>query len=110
MKDKLLQNTPPITDRHALRLLQTVNSRLDTHAPMPLFSNHQIELLENDRLKNQLLSLMRRTNPGGRDSVVPGAGDSSHSDLAKANAGGSGEGPRARAYYDREMVKALKFF
>lgn len=56
-------------------------------ATLPLFSNHQIELPENDRLKNQLLSLMRRTNPGGRDSVVPGQGDSSHSDLANAVAG-----------------------
>ncbi|MCJ7483172.1 MAG: hypothetical protein MUO31_09430 [Thermodesulfovibrionales bacterium] len=27
---------------------------------------------------------MRRTNPGGRDSVVPSAGDNSHADLANA--------------------------
>jgi len=27
---------------------------------------------------------MRRTNPGGRDSVVPGQGDGSHADLANA--------------------------
>lgn len=57
-------------------------------ASLPMFSNHQIELPDNDRLKNQLLSLMRRTNPGGRDSVVPGlGGDGSHSDLANAVAG-----------------------
>jgi len=48
-------------------------------------SNRQIELPENDRLKNQLLSIMRRTNPGGWDSVVPGlGGDGSHADLANA--------------------------
>ena len=35
-------------------------------------------------MKNQLLSLMRRTNPGGRDSVVPGSDDGSHADLANA--------------------------
>jgi hypothetical protein len=34
-------------------------------------SNRQIELPENDRLKNQLLSFMRRTNPGGRDPLQP---------------------------------------
>lgn len=57
-------------------------------AALPLFSNHQIELPDNDRLKNQLLSLMRRTNPGGRDSVVPGlGGDGSHSDIANSVAG-----------------------
>ncbi len=80
-------------------------------AALPLFSNHQIELPDNARLKNQLQSLMRRTNPGGRDSVVPAAGDSTHSDLANAvagacwlaNEGGSGEGRRSveTVYGDR---------
>lgn len=85
---------------------------------MPLFSNHQIELLENEQLKNQLLSLMRRTNPGGRDSVIPGAVYGSHSDLANAvaraywlaNEGGSGEGPKAGAYYNSEMINGMKRF
>lgn len=54
---------------------------------LPLFTGHQIELPDNDRLKNQLLSLMRRTNPGGRDSVVAGQSDGSHADLANAVAG-----------------------
>lgn len=56
-------------------------------AALPLFTGHQIELPDNDRLKNQLLSLMRRTNQGGRDSVVAGQGDGSHCDLANAVAG-----------------------
>ncbi len=73
-------------------------------AALPMFSNHQIELPDNPRLKNQLLSLMRRTNPGGRDSVVPGQGDDSHSDLANAVAGTvwltneSGSGPVGDVY------------
>ncbi|MCJ7481484.1 MAG: hypothetical protein MUO31_00810 [Thermodesulfovibrionales bacterium] len=79
-------------------------------------SNRQIELPENDRLKNQLLSLMRRTNPSGQDSVVPGQGDGSHADLANAVAGavwlaneaGGGEGPRAGAVYgNRAYSSAL---
>jgi len=85
-------------------------------AALPLFSNHQIELPDNDRLKNQLQSLMRRTNPGGRDSVVPGAGDSSHSDLANAvagavwlaNEGGSGESlPGGVVFGNRAYSNAL---
>lgn len=56
-------------------------------AMMPLFADHKVELPDNDRLRNQFLSLMRRTNPGGRDSVVAGQSDGSHSDLANAVAG-----------------------
>ncbi len=56
-------------------------------AMMPLFSDHKVELPDNERLRNQFLSLMRRTNSGGRDSVVAGQSDGSHSDLANAVAG-----------------------
>lgn len=56
-------------------------------AMMPLLADHKVELPDNDRLRNQLLSLMRRTNPGGRDSVVAGQSDGSHADLANAVAG-----------------------
>jgi len=88
-------------------------------AALPLFSNRQIELPENDRLKNQLLSLMRRTNPGGRDSVVPGQGDGSHADLANAIIGAvylASQGAiydgmvKFRIVHESEMAKTLRLF
>jgi len=86
-------------------------------AALPMFSNHQIELPDNDRLKNQLLSLMRRTNPGGRDSVVPGlGGDGSHSDLANAvvgavwlaNDGGNGSVGDIQLAYKPSIVDIME--
>lgn len=88
-------------------------------AAMPLFANRQIELPESDRLRNQLLSLMRRTNPGGRDSVLAGQVDGSHADLANAVMGAVylasqdmvyGEGANVGAFYNMEMANAMKRF
>lgn len=89
-------------------------------AALPLFSNRQIELPENDRLKNQLLSLMRRTNPGGRDSVAPGlGGDGSHADLANAIVGAVNLASQGTVYdgavkfrivRESEMINGMKRF
>ncbi len=54
---------------------------------IPRLSNGEIELPENDRLFNQLLSLLRRTGPGGKDSVITPQGSDAHADLANACAG-----------------------
>ncbi|MCJ7525851.1 MAG: hypothetical protein MUP71_11635 [Candidatus Aminicenantes bacterium] len=56
-------------------------------AALPLFSGGMIELPGSDRLRGQLCSLMRRTSTGGKDSVIAGQSDSSHSDLANAAIG-----------------------
>lgn len=53
-------------------------------AALPLFSGGVIELPGSDRLRGQLCSLMRRTSSGGKDSVIAGQSDSTHSDLANA--------------------------
>lgn len=54
---------------------------------LPLFSGAVIELPGSDRLRGQLCSLMRRTSGGGKDSVISGQSDSTHSDLANAAIG-----------------------
>jgi hypothetical protein len=56
-------------------------------AALPLFSGNLIDLPKSDRLRNQLCGLLRRTSGGGKDSVLAGQGDSSHSDLANAAIG-----------------------
>jgi hypothetical protein len=52
---------------------------------LPLINSGAADLLDNDRLLNQLVLLERRTSRGGRDSIdhAPGA----HDDLANAVAG-----------------------
>ena len=52
---------------------------------LPLINSRAIDLLDNDRLVTQLMSLERRTSRGGRDSIdhAPGA----HDDIANAVAG-----------------------
>ena len=62
---------------------------------------------------------MRRTNPGGRYSVVPGSGDGSHADLANAIIGAvcltsqgvvyDGE-ERFKFVRESEMLKGMKRF
>jgi len=54
---------------------------------IPKLSNAEIELPENQRLFNQLCSLLRRTGQGGKDSVICPQGSDSHADLANACAG-----------------------
>lgn len=52
---------------------------------LPALNSRKIELLDHDRLINQLVGLERRTSRGGRDSIdhAPGA----HDDVANAVAG-----------------------
>jgi hypothetical protein len=52
---------------------------------LPLINSRAIDLLENDRLVHQLVSLERRTSRAGRDSIDHGPGG--HDDLANAAAG-----------------------
>lgn len=54
---------------------------------IPRLSNAEIELPENQRLFNQLCSLLRRTGQGGKDSVICPQGSDSHADIANAVAG-----------------------
>lgn len=56
-------------------------------AALPMFSGGVIELPASDRLRGQLCGLLRRTSTGGRDQVIAGQSDSSHSDLANATIG-----------------------
>ena len=52
---------------------------------LPLINSHAVDLLDNDKIVQQLVSLERRTSRGGRESIdhAPGA----HDDIAKAVAG-----------------------
>jgi hypothetical protein len=52
---------------------------------LPLINSRAIDLLENERLVQQLVTLERRTSHGGKDSIdhAPGA----HDDVANAVAG-----------------------
>jgi hypothetical protein len=62
---------------------------------IPRLSNAEIELPENQRLFNQLCSLLRRTGQGGKDSVICPQGSDSHADIANSVAGacfGAAEG------------------
>jgi hypothetical protein len=52
---------------------------------LPLLNSHKVELLDNDRLRQQLASLERRTARGGRDSVDHAVG--AHDDAINASAG-----------------------
>lgn len=69
---------------------------------VPRLSNGEVELPENERLQAQFLSLLRRTGPGGRDSVITPAGSDAHADLANAVAGACylvGSKAKARAFF-----------
>jgi hypothetical protein len=52
---------------------------------LPLLNSGVVELLDNERLRNQLVSLERRTARGGRDSIDHPPGG--HDDVANAVAG-----------------------
>jgi hypothetical protein len=56
---------------------------------LPLINSGQVELLDHPKLAAQLCSLERRTARGGRDTIdhPPGAGASSHDDVANCCAG-----------------------
>jgi hypothetical protein len=71
---------------------------------LPLVNSERVELLDDERLINQLTGLERRTSRGGRDSVDHAPG--SHDDRANACAGAivlthtDTSGPRVRALFD----------
>jgi hypothetical protein len=54
---------------------------------LPILCSGQVELLDYDRLVNQLCSLERRTRSGGRDIIDHPPGPKHHDDLANALAG-----------------------
>jgi len=62
---------------------------------LPLLNSNRIELLDNQRLINQLTGLERRTSRAGRDSIdhVPGG----HDDIANAVAGAASTAAQAAA-------------
>jgi hypothetical protein len=71
------------------------------------------------RLIIQFLSLIRRTNPDGRDFVVQGQGDGSHPDLANTIIGViclASQGAvcdeivKFKILWESEMAKALRVF
>jgi hypothetical protein len=55
---------------------------------LPLINSRAVDLLDNDRLVNQLVGLERRTARGGKDSIDHGPGG--HDDVANAVAGAVG--------------------
>ncbi len=70
---------------------------------LPALNSGRVELLEHDKMVNQLAGLERRTARGGRDSVDHAPG--SHDDVANAvagalaTAGESRQGPRIRLLF-----------
>jgi hypothetical protein len=77
-------------------------------ALLPLINSERVELLDDERLVNQLTGLERRTSRGGRDSVDHAPG--SHDDRANACAGAlvgaekllSDAGPQIRCLGDED--------
>ncbi|MEX6506958.1 hypothetical protein [Jiella sp. M17.18] len=82
--------------KHGITYSRAEKAKSDIYKDMlPLVNSGKVDLLDNDRLKAQLVGLERRTARGGRDSIdhAPNA----HDDIANAVAGvltllGSGDG------------------
>ena len=76
------------------RVADKTKSDLYLHL-LPLLNSNRIELLDNQRLINQLTGLERRTSRAGRDSIdhVPGG----HDDIANAVAGAASTAAQAAA-------------
>ena len=63
-----------------------MRSKSELHVDLlPLINSGAVDLVDNDHLVRQIMSLERRTSRGGKDSIdhAPGA----HDDLANAVAG-----------------------
>ena len=72
--------------KHGVNVELSANSRSELYlALLPLVNSRAVDLLDSDRLVNQLISLERRTARSGRDSVDHPSG--SHDDVANAAAG-----------------------
>jgi hypothetical protein len=72
--------------KHGITYEPSAKPKNDIYRDMlPAINSKQLDLLDNDRLLNQLVGLERRTSRGGRDSIdhAPGA----HDDLANVVAG-----------------------
>jgi hypothetical protein len=54
---------------------------------LPMLGNRTIELLDNPRLRSQILNLERRVNRGGHESVDHPTGTAHHDDVANAALG-----------------------
>ena len=71
---------------HAVVYEQSAKPKSDLYAAfLPLLNSKKCDLLDNDRLVNQLLGLERRTARSGRDSIDHAPGG--HDDVANAAAG-----------------------
>jgi hypothetical protein len=72
-------------ERHGVRYLPSEKNRSELYLEfLPALTSGQIELLDNERMKQQFAGLQRRTCPG-RDSVDHGV--AGHDDLSNAAAG-----------------------
>jgi hypothetical protein len=72
--------------RHAISLAPSDRNKSEIYAEfLPLLNSGCVELLDHDRLKQQLAGLERRTTRGGRDSIDHAPGG--HDDVANAVAG-----------------------
>jgi hypothetical protein len=73
-------------ERQGVRYLPSEKNRSELYLEfLPALTSGQIELLDNERMKQQFASLQRRTTGTGRDSVDHGVGG--HDDLSNAAAG-----------------------
>lgn len=76
------------------------------------FSNRAVSLPDDDRLLHQLRALMRKIVPGGKDKVLSGKADRSHSDLSNAvcgsihlaQEGGAGSGGTIELAYHESLA------
>jgi hypothetical protein len=57
---------------------------------LPVINSRRCDLLDNDRLVNQIVSLERTTGRSGKDSIDHPKGDGHHDDIANAVAGAIG--------------------
>ena len=72
--------------RHSVNYEPAGKSKSDLYLDfLPLINSRGVDLLDNDRMLHQLVSLERRTARGGRDSIDHGRGG--HDDVANAVAG-----------------------
>jgi hypothetical protein len=71
--------------RHSINYLPADKSKSDIYLDfLPLVNSSAVDLLDNDRMLHQLVSLERRTARGGRDSIDHPRG--AHDDVANAAA------------------------
>jgi hypothetical protein len=72
--------------RHGLNYELSDRSRSELYRDfLPLLNSGAVDLLDNDRMTNQLVGLERRTSRSGKDSIDHGPGG--HDDVANAVAG-----------------------